>query len=45
MRHFKENWEIKLMAILLAVLLWLALRLSPPSMVPAPWPPEAADHG
>ena len=33
------------MAILLAVLLWLALRLSPPSTTPAPWPPEAAQHG
>ena len=45
MNRWKEHWEIKVMAVLLAVLLWLALRIDPPSTRSPSSSPEVGQHG
>ncbi|MBK8575307.1 MAG: hypothetical protein IPN90_06390 [Elusimicrobia bacterium] len=45
MNRWKENWEIKMMAILLAVLLWLTLRMSQSVSAPAYSPSETRHRG
>jgi hypothetical protein len=43
MKDWRKNWELKLTAVLLAVFLWLALRLNHPSSPPVLWPASAGE--
>jgi YbbR domain-containing protein len=45
MNFWKENWEIKVMAILLAVLLWWVLRMNHSVKAPVFLPSEAHRNG
>lgn len=43
MNWLRDNWELKLVALSLALFLWLVLYLNPPSVAdfrPAAWPPR-----
>jgi hypothetical protein len=45
MNGWRENWEIKMMAILLAVLLWAVLRMNHLVKSPLFPPPEVHQNG
>lgn len=45
MNRWRENWEIKMMAVFLAVLLWLALRMNHVVKSPVFPPSEVRQNG